>query len=1014
MTSPRSIHASEDGRRAAQKKFELTGHTQDYLAGSAGCSRQTLNKFLAGRPIDKEKFKSICAALNVDWGEIADLDQEATSSIQAEDIGNLVVTAKKCIGKYIEARCGKMRVLDMTYPIGLSQIYTDVNILEKITSTQWKTVAELQNRVHSDKQNFNRLYGGEAGQRILGEDAVNVEHKLVVLGKPGSGKTTFLKHLAMQCLHGKFQPLRIPIFITLKEYSEKEHSLSILDFIKKELKKLISEETIELLFAQGRVLILLDGLDEVKEEELERVCEQIERFTSDSSELTQEFLIDKENHYEQRTVLEDSLRKLKTVLEPKLSLGKTISFLRQNKMPKYRRIKIKISNQEKGLNLLQDKLKEKTDEIKSIDQNNSEKINQLNKLIRKLKNDIKELSQKNEGLKKNQENSVKEARKIITQLSQIYESKIKNKKDEESDYEKIVQDIIIIYRDILDPDINELITQVRPIEKKLELEYPDLDEYPDKGLSFLSKKFPVRIYQNRFVVTCRIALDGINFTDFRAVEVADFDENQIKTFAKNWFTSNPEKKKHNGYSFFVEKLGQNDSVRELATSPLLLTLLCLVFEDAADFPKNRAQLYKEGIYILLTKWDADRFIYRRKSEKEIYKELSPNRKEDLFSKISCDMFEKGMYFFKQTEVESYIADYIRNLPHAKDNPDILRADSQDILKYIELQHGLLVERATGIYSFSHLTFQEYFTARKIVDTSNPVNLEKSLKSLASHITEKHWREVFLLAVGMISDAGCLLTLMKSEIDILIAGDRQLQEILNWVNESTNRVNTVWEKPAVRAFYLKYAYDIALANSPALKLEKLTPLDDKLASALDATISSELMTNACYLGQRLHEANSRLRHRQNNPEFAIDIKNTSTQDVFDLLACPDLQMLKEIMQKSDIEDETSISFQKWWTKSGRSWNESLSTIAQHPNINHTFTFNHEQERFFRRYYNANIFLVECLYSDCYMDINTRNDIENRLFTPLSVLEKDEEILIGSEDTDSQQETIRKKWVTKPSG
>jgi hypothetical protein len=542
----------------------------------------------------------------------------------------------------------------------------------------------------------------------------------------------------------------------------------------------------------------------------------------------------------------------------------------------------------------------------------------------------------------------------------------------------------------------------------LDLQYPDLDEYPDKGLSFLSRKFPERIYQNRFVVTCRIALDGVNFTDFTSVEVADFDEHQIKTFAKNWFTNKPERKKADGYNFFVEKLSQNESVRELATSPLLLTLLCLVFEDAADFPKNRSQLYKEGIYILLKKWDADRFIYRRKTEKEIYKELSANRKEDLFSKIACEMFEKSMYFFKRDEVESYIADYIKSLPNAKNNPEILRADSEDILKYIELQHGLLVERAKGIYSFSHLTFQEYFTARKLVDTSIPSELEKNLKSLSSHIAEKHWREVFLLAVGMLSDAGYLLTLMKNEIDIMIAGDPLIQKILNWVNQSADRVEMPFKQPAIRAFYLKYAYEIALANSPTLKSDRLTDFNlkkDVITPILDNEIDLNLVEGACLLGSRLHEANNRLRSRRDDPQFAIDVINNTDKRMIHLLAIPDLERIKQNLPNP----KEGESFKNWWSASGKSWNESLFSITQHPNINHDFKFDNQEAKNFKRYYNANAFLIECLYSDCYIDVNTRKTIEERLFIPLANLEEKEEILLGAKEFDIQQDTIRAKWA-----
>jgi predicted NACHT family NTPase len=71
-----------------------------------------------------------------------------------------------------------------------------------------------------------------------------------------------------------------------------------------------------------------------------------------------------------------------------------------------------------------------------------------------------------------------------------------------------------------------------------------------------------------------------------------------------------------------------------------------------------------------------------------------------------------------------------------------------VLKSIEAQHGLLVERARGIYSFSHLTFQEYFTARYFVESSDP----QALENLSSHITEKRWREVFLLTTEMLPNA----------------------------------------------------------------------------------------------------------------------------------------------------------------------------------------------------------------------------------------------------------------------
>jgi hypothetical protein len=59
------------------------------------------------------------------------------------------------------------------------------------------------------------------GQKSLpGLDAVKSHSKLMVLGKPISGKTIFLKPIVIPCDRAKFEANKIQTFIVLKTFSE--------------------------------------------------------------------------------------------------------------------------------------------------------------------------------------------------------------------------------------------------------------------------------------------------------------------------------------------------------------------------------------------------------------------------------------------------------------------------------------------------------------------------------------------------------------------------------------------------------------------------------------------------------------------------------------------------------------------------------------------------------------------------------------------------------------------------
>ncbi len=121
----------------------------------------------------------------------------------------------------------------------------------------------------------------EAAQALrLGEplpvlELLKEKDGVVILGDPGAGKTTFLKFLALKLAHAEGAELgldgRIPILMSFAAYANAlaEKNVRLDDFIASDFKERVNDLPIDTLLRDalesGRALILLDGLDEVKD-----------------------------------------------------------------------------------------------------------------------------------------------------------------------------------------------------------------------------------------------------------------------------------------------------------------------------------------------------------------------------------------------------------------------------------------------------------------------------------------------------------------------------------------------------------------------------------------------------------------------------------------------------------------------------------------------------------------------------------------------------------------------------
>ena len=203
-------------------------------------------------------------------------------------------------------------------------------------------------------------------------------------------------------------------------------------------------------------------------------------------------------------------------------------------------------------------------------------------------------------------------------------------------------------------------------------------------------------------------------------------------------------------------------IRELATNPLLVTILAVIFRHQhGKLPESRAELYQRALDALLGKWQQRNSI----PLKELKTLLAPLAAH-MHKNLADDIRETDLIYFLEVELSR-----IRGGQPGEEVSAEISSEVAVFVQRAKADVGLLAERGEKLYHFLHRTFQEYLAGLNLI-----ADKRKASEAILDCIEDPIWREPILLALGY-ADLQWPSSQFEDLIETLLFADDPLLDLI---------------------------------------------------------------------------------------------------------------------------------------------------------------------------------------------------------------------------------------------
>ena len=210
---------------------------------------------------------------------------------------------------------------------------------------------------------------------------------------------------------------------------------------------------------------------------------------------------------------------------------------------------------------------------------------------------------------------------------------------------------------------------------------------------------------------------------FAHVRLGEFSLDEVEEYANRWFGL------VNKSELVPRFMLESESVADLRTNPLLLSLLCVLYRDSGAIPADRRGIYSKCAELLFRTWDAHRQISQAGSMPKYADRLMQEVARWFYNTPST---QGGL---EEIQIARVLAQYMETaLGFSREEA---QRSARDFMSFCAGRAWLLGAVGTNSYGqrlfrFTHRTFYEFFAAESLARQS------QNTDDICAHI-EDAWR-----------------------------------------------------------------------------------------------------------------------------------------------------------------------------------------------------------------------------------------------------------------------------------